>query len=131
MPSPYARLAFFKLNVPDMDKALAFYAKVFEFKVIQSFDEDEFLENIMAIPGQEAGPNLLLVQYKDGREVAVGPGHGPVGFMTDAIDALYAKAVAAGANPIVPAFDLGGGVRVGIFLDPDGHEIELVQQSPA
>ncbi len=61
MPSPYARLAFFKLNVPDMAKALAFYAKVFEFKVIQSFDEDDFLEHIMAIPGQEAGPNLLLV----------------------------------------------------------------------
>jgi len=130
MPSPYARLAFFKLNVPDMAKALAFYAKVFEFKVVQSFDEDEFLEHIMAIPGQEAGPNLLLVQYKDGREVAVGPGHGPVGFMTDDIDALYAKAVEAGANPIVPVFDLGA-VRVGIFLDPDGHEIELVQQSQA
>ena len=130
MPSPYARLAFFKLNVPDMAKALAFYAKVFEFKVIQSFDEDEFIEHIMAIPGQEAGPNLLLVQYKDGREVAVGPGHGPVGFMTDDIDALYARAVEAGANPIVPVFDLGA-VRVGIFLDPDGHEIELVQQSQA
>jgi lactoylglutathione lyase len=130
MPSPYARLTFFKLNVPDMAKALAFYAKVFEFKVIQSFDEDAFIEHIMAIPGQEAGPNLLLVQYKDGREVAVGPGHGPVGFMTDDIDALYARAVEAGANPIVPVFDLGA-VRVGIFLDPDGHEIELVQQSQA
>ncbi|MBS1239559.1 MAG: hypothetical protein H6R45_265 [Proteobacteria bacterium] len=130
MPSPYVRLAFFKLNVPDMDAALAFYRKVFGFTVIQTFDEEDFLEHIMALPGQEAGPNLLLVAYKDGREVAVGPGHGPVGFMTDNIDALYAKAVAAGANPIVPVFDLGA-VRVGIFLDPDGHEIELVQQSQA
>jgi len=130
MPSPYVRLSFFKLNVPDMDAALAFYRKVFGFTVIQTFDEEDFLEHIMALPGQEAGPNLLLVAYKDGREVAVGPGHGPVGFMTDDIDALYAKAVAAGANPIVPVFDLGS-VRVGIFLDPDGHEIELVQQSQA
>ena len=130
MPSPYARLAFFKLNVPDMDKALAFYGKVFDFAVTATFDEDEFLEHIMATPGQEAGPNLILVQYKDGREVAVGPGHGPVGFMTDDIDRLFAKAINAGANPIVPVFDLGP-VKVGIFLDPDGHEIELVQQSQA
>lgn len=130
MPSPYVRLAFFKLNTPDMAGALKFYGEVFGFGVVQTFDEDEFLEHILGLPGQEAGPNLLLVEYKDGREVAVGPGHGPVGFMTDDIEALFAKAVAAGANPIVPVFDLGP-VKVGIFLDPDGHEIELVQQSQA
>lgn len=130
MPSPSISLAFFKLNVPDMARALAFYEKVFGFSVVQTFDEDEFLEHILGLPGQEAGPNLLLVAYNDGREVAVGPGHGPVGFMTDDIDALFAKAVAEGANPIVPVFDLGP-VKVGIFLDPDGHEIELVQQPSA
>ena len=130
MTSPSIHLAFFKLNVPDMDAALKFYGEVFGFTVIQSFDEAEFLEHIMGLPGQEAGPNLLLVQYKDGRAVPVGPGHGPVGFMTDDIDAVFAKAVAAGAKPIVPVFDMGP-VKVGIFLDPDGHEIELVQQAQA
>lgn len=126
MAAPTARLAFFKLNTPDMEAALAFYGQVFGFSVVQTFDEDDFLEHIMALPGQEAGPNLLLVEYKDGREIAVGSGHGPVGLMTDDIDALFAKAVEAGANPIVPVFDMGG-VKVGVFLDPDGHEIELVQ----
>ena len=130
MSTPSVSLAFFKLNVPDMEKALAFYGSVFGFAVTATFDEDQFLEHIMGLPGQEAGPNLILVEYKDGREVPVGPGHGPVGFMTDDIDALFAKAVAAGANPIVPVFDLGP-VKVGIFLDPDGHEVELVQPAAA
>src|SRR5690606_11497908 len=70
------RLAFFKLNVPDMDAALAFWREGFSFAVTQTFDEPEFLEHIMTVPGQEAGPSLLLVRYKDGRDVSPGPGHG-------------------------------------------------------
>ena len=130
MSAPAVRLAFFKLNTPDMAAALKFYEGVFGFAVVQTFDEDDFIEHIMALPGQENGPNLLLVQYKDGREIASGSAHGPVGFMTEDIDAMFGRAVAAGANPIVPVFDMGG-VKVGIFLDPDGHEIELVQLPPA
>jgi predicted enzyme related to lactoylglutathione lyase len=94
--------------------------------VVQTFDEPEFLEHIMALPGQEAGPNLLLVEYKDGREVGVGPGHGPVGFMTDDIDAVFERAVAAGALSLLPVFEMDG-VKIAMLLDPWGHEIELVQ----
>lgn len=126
MPAPTIRLAFFKLNTPDMAAALKFYGDVFGFSVVQTFDEDQFLEHILALPGQEGGANLLLVEYKDGREIDTGSAHGPVGFMVDDINTVFAAAVTAGANPIVPVFDLDG-VKVGIFLDPDGHEIELVQ----
>ena len=126
MTSPSIRLAFFKLNVPEMDKALKFYGDALGFSVVQTFDEPEFLEHIMALPGQEAGPNLLLVEYKDGREVGVGPGHGPVGFMTDDIDAVFERAVAAGALSLLPVFEMDG-VKIAMLLDPWGHEIELVQ----
>ncbi|HTN15087.1 MAG TPA: VOC family protein [Sphingomonadaceae bacterium] len=124
--SPSVKLSFFKLNVPDMDAALEFYGQVFGFSIAQTFDEDAFLEHILALPGQEAGPNLLLVAYKDGRDVSVGPGHGPVGLVTDDIDTLFARAIGAGANPVVPVFDMGP-VKVGILLDPWGHELELLQ----
>lgn len=126
MPTPSIRLAFFKLNVPEMDKALEFYGDALGFSVVQTFDEPDFLEHIMALPGQEAGPNLLLVEYKDGREVGVGPGHGPVGFMTDDIDAVFERAVSAGALVVLPVFEMDG-VRIAMLLDPWGHEIELVQ----
>lgn len=120
------RLGFFKLNTPDMDAALKFYREAFGFAVVQSFDEPDFLEHIMALPGQEAGPNLLLVQYRDGRDVSVGPGHGPVGFMTGDIQAQFDRAIRAGAVATVPISSMGP-VKFAMLRDPDGHELELVQ----
>lgn len=120
------RLAFFKLNVPDMDAALAFWRDGFGFAVTQTFDEPEFLEHIMALPGQEAGPSLLLVRYTDGRDVTSGPGHGPVGFEVDDIAATHERALAAGAEPLTGVFAVGP-VRVAMLRSPQGHEIELVQ----
>src|SRR5690606_26918525 len=79
MTAPTVRLGFFKLNVPEMDPALAFWREAFGFEVTMSFDEPDFSEHILALPGQPAGPNLMLVEYKDRRDVSVGPGHGPVG----------------------------------------------------
>lgn len=126
MPDPVTRLSFFKLNVPAMDAALKFYADGFGFAIVQSFDEPDFIEHILALPGQEAGPNLLLVQYKDGRPVVVGAGHGPVGFMTDDIEAQFDRLVTAGASPTIPVSAMGP-VKFAMLLSPDGHELELVQ----
>jgi lactoylglutathione lyase len=126
MPYPTTRLSFIKLNVPAMEAALKFYAEGFGFAVTQTFDEPDFIEHIMALPGQEAGPNLLLVQYKDGRDVVVGPGHGPVGFMTDDIAAQFDRLVGAGASPTIPITAMGP-VKFAMLLSPQGHELELVQ----
>lgn len=126
MPAPNTRLAFLKLNVPDMGAALDFYAAGFGFAITQSFDEPDFIEHILALPGQEAGPNLLLVQYKDARDVVIGPGHGPVGFMTDDIEVQFERLVAAGASPTIPVTAMGP-VRFAMLLSPQGHELELVQ----
>ena len=126
MTATAIRLAFFKLNVPDMDDALAFYAKAFGFQSVQNFDEPDFVEHILALPGQEQGPNLMLVAYKDKRDVSVGQGHGPLGLVVDDIEKVSADAIAAGATVTVPIFPVAG-VQVTILLDPTGHEIELVQ----
>ena len=120
------RLAFFKLNVPDMDAALAFWSAGFGFAITQTYDEPDFLEHILALPGQEAGPNLLLVRHRDGRDVTPGPGHGPVGFQVDDIDAAHERARAAGARELTGIFEVGL-VRVAMLESPEGHEIELVQ----
>lgn len=126
MTDPAIRLSFFKLNSANMDAALEFYGKVFGFAITMTFDESEFLEHVLGLPGQESGPNLMLVEYKDGRNVTPGTGHGPIGFNTDDIEAVYAKAMEHGAKELIPIFDLGG-IKVAIFLDPEGHEVELVQ----
>jgi lactoylglutathione lyase len=120
------RLAFFKLNVPVIEPALTFWREAFGFEVTMSFDEAEFVEQVLALPGQEAGPNLMLVTNKDGRDVAIGPGHGPVGLFCDDIHAAYSRALASGAEAMLPPF-AAGGAQVAILRSPQGHEIELVQ----
>lgn len=127
MTIPTARLAFFKLNVPDAAQARAFWADAFGFSVNRTYDEDGFLEHIMALPGQaEAGPTLMLVESRPPRDVSVGPGHGPVGLVCVDIAASHAHAVAAGASSLMEPTDVGG-VIVSMLKAPQGHEIELVQ----
>ena len=126
MSAAQVRLGFFKLNVPAMEPALAFWREAFGFAVVQTFDEPEFLEHILALLGQEAGPNLLLVQFRDGRDVRVGPGHGPVGLVCDDIAASHAGALAHGAAAVTGVFETAG-VKVAILTSPEGHEIELIE----
>ena len=126
MPDAAIRLGFFKLNVPEMAAALAFWREAFGFAVTASFDELEFAEHILALQGHEAGPNLMLVCYKDGRDVTPGPGHGPVGLVCEDIQAAYAQATRAGAKALSGIFGVGP-VKVAMLAAPQGHEIELIQ----
>jgi catechol 2,3-dioxygenase-like lactoylglutathione lyase family enzyme len=126
MTVPPVRLGFFKLNVPDLEQALAFWREAFGFAVTASFDEPEFREHILALPGQEAGPNLMLVAYKDGRNVTVGPGHGPVGLICEDIHASHDRALVCDAEKVTGVFEAGG-VLIAVLRSPQGHEIELIQ----
>lgn len=126
MDAPPAKLGFFKLNVPDLEPALAFWQAAFGFEISASFDEPEFREHVLALAGQAGGPNLMLVQYKDGRDVAVGPGHGAVGLICDDIQTSHDRALACDAEKITGVFEAGG-VRIAVLRSPQGHEIELIQ----
>ena len=121
------RLAFFKLNVPEMVPALAFWREAFGFEVAQTYDETEFLEKILHLPGQDNGPNLMLVAYKDARDVTVGHGHGAVGLQCSDIAACHERALAAGAVEGSGIMTVGAGIKVAVLHSPQGHEIELVQ----
>lgn len=127
MAIPTARLAFFKLNVPDLQEARSFWESAFGFAITATYDEESFGEHIMALPGQaEAGPSLMLVQSRPPRDVTVGPGHGPVGLVCVDIAASFAHAVQSGAESMMEPTDVGG-VIVAMLKSPQGHEIELVQ----
>ncbi len=127
MTQTSARLAFFKLNVPEIVLALAFWRDAFGFEVAQTYDEAEFLEKIMHLPGQENGPNLMLVAYKDGRDVTVGHGHGAVGLQCGDIAAAHERALAAGASKGTGIITVGANIKIAVLHSPEGHEIELVQ----
>jgi len=127
MATPTARLAFFKLNVANLDEARSFWETAFGFARTGGYELPEFKEDILALPGQgESGPQLMLVQSLPARDVSVGPGHGPVGLMVVDIAASFAHALAAGAVSLMEPVDVGG-VMVAMLKAPQGHEIELVQ----
>ena len=126
MSTAPVRLGFFKLNVPEMAPALAFWREAFGFEVTATFDEPEFFEHILALPGQSDGPNLMLVSYKDGRDASVGLGHGPVGLVCDDIATSHESALACGGEAVTGVFEVTG-IRIAVLRSPQGHEIELIQ----
>ena len=126
MTAPRSRLAFFKLNVPDLEQATAFWREAFGFTVRNSFNEPDFREHVLALPGQDGGPSLMLVEYKDQRDVSVGPGHGAVGLICEDIQASHDRALVCDAEKVTGVFEAGG-VRIAVLKSPQGHEIELVQ----
>lgn len=126
MTAPYVRLGFFKLNVADMEPALAFWRDAFGFSVTMSFDQPDFSEHVLSLPGQEGGPNLMLVAYKDGRDAVPGSGHGAVGLICNDLTAAYERATSFGATTLTRPFEAEG-VKIALLLSPQGHEIELIQ----
>ncbi|KLE35084.1 VOC family protein [Aurantiacibacter luteus] len=123
------RLAFIKLNVPQMAPALAFWQAAMGFEVSDTFDEDDFLEHILSLPGQEE-QHLMLVERKVPLAIDIGTGHGPLGFVTHDVPAALARAVAAGAKVEMPPTEVAPGLTIAKFVSPQGHEAELVHQKP-
>jgi catechol 2,3-dioxygenase-like lactoylglutathione lyase family enzyme len=126
MTTPPVRLGFFKLNVREMEPALAFWCGAFGFAISATFDEPEFFEHVLALPNQPGGPSLMLVAYKDRRDVSVGGGHGPIGLICDDIHASHDRALTCDAERVTGVFEAAG-VQIAILRSPQGHEIELIQ----
>lgn len=122
------RLGFFKLVVRDLAAMERFYCDTFGFAVTNRVALPGLEESMLNLPGQPF--TLVLFHHSDGREVTVGNGHGPVGFTTNDLDGATARALAHGARPLHGPHDLPG-ARLIFLLDPEGHEIELIQRTGA
>lgn len=125
------RFSFVKLQVEDMDGALAFWQAAFGFAVRGTYDEPTFFEHILTMPsddgGEEAGLSLMLVQPKPVTALIAGTAHGPVGFQCSDIVTTLENALAAGATKTMDVTEVAPGVRVCLLVTPQGHEVELVQ----
>ncbi len=118
------RLNFFKLVVRDAAAMTDFYRDTFGFEQRSRFELPGIIEVMLALPGEAF--TLVLYQNTDGREVTIGSGHGPVGFLTGDVDGAYAHALASGAIDERAPFDLPG-MRIAFVRDPEGHQIEMIQ----
>ena len=123
---PSVTLGFVKLIVRDLPAMADFYARALGLHVAQTMESETMTEQILRKPGVTHGPALILYHHKDGRDVTVGNGHGPVGFYVRDVDAAFAHVVREGGAPHTPPSDAGPATRYAFVLDPEGHEIEFV-----
>ena len=121
--------AFTKLVVADLEASAAFYTQVFDLQEQRRVKDDiggRAIEEILYEATAPGGAAFVLLHFADTPE----PSAGSViaGFLTDEIDDVFARAVAAGATVLEPAHDAPEhGVRVGFLADPDGHLLEICQ----
>ena len=115
-------LSFVRFNVTDLPAMEAFYEKAFGMAVQKRLDNGDNLEVILTTPG---GLDLALLHYKDNRKITLGNANGAMGFYLKDVDGAYTRAMAAGAaSRSAPGG--GGGIRVAVVTDPEGHDIELL-----
>ena len=119
-------LSFMRLNVSDMPRMAAFYEKAFGMTEQRRMANGGALEVILTTPG---GLDLALQQFKDGRKLTLGDAYGEIGFYIQDVDSAYRRALDAGAASKTPPGG-GGGLRVAVVLDPEGHPIELLRRPP-
>lgn len=123
--APSIRFGFVKFVVRDLDAMTAFYERVLGLVCTRTIDLPAITEKVMSRPGDESGFGLVLYHNKDGRAVTVGDGYGPVGLYVRDVDTAYAHAVAHGAAPHRPPFEIGA-MRIAFVLDPEGRELEFL-----
>lgn len=119
------RMGFVKFVVRDLEAMRSFYERAFGLAVAQTIELPDIVELVMRRPGDETGFSLILYWNRDGREVAVGSAHGPLGLYVRDVDAAFAHAVKQGAAPHREPWDAAA-MRVAFVLDPEGRELELI-----
>jgi predicted enzyme related to lactoylglutathione lyase len=119
------RMGFVKFVVRDLETMRGFYERAFGLAVAQTIDLPDIMELVMRRPGDDTGFSLILYWNKDGRDVAVGTAHGPLGLYVRDVDTAFAHAVREGATAHREPWDATG-MRVAFVLDPEGRELELI-----
>jgi predicted enzyme related to lactoylglutathione lyase len=119
---------FTKLVVDDPDGTGAFYAEVFglsELYRVQAEIAGREIQEILYAPTAEGGATFAVLRFADGESAPAGV---ITGFVTDEIDAVFERGVAAGGSVVQEPEDMAEhGHRVGFLADPEGRLIEVVQ----
>jgi lactoylglutathione lyase len=134
-------------QVSDLERSRAYYRDVIGLNELERLTRDEpYLSQVTGYPDVSleialfeepvSGTILELVEYPAGLghpidPATANPGTGHVCFIVDDVDAIHARALAAGHGsvnpPVTPTAGRWVGGRSVYLLDPDGIRVELVQ----
>ena len=117
------------VRVKDIEKSLAFYTDVLNMKL----DHKKRLEDCwLYFLTDEENTCQIELTYNDetpegGYELGSGFGH--FAFSVDSLDEFTDKINKLGYSYLYPPFDLNGkGSKIAFINDPDGYEIELIEE---
>ncbi len=108
MPAP---IVFFDIAGPDMARQAAFYRTVFDWDVAP--------DGRFSAP---AAPSLAATLRADPADKVIYVG-------VDDVAATLAKIEASGGRIVSPRFEIKGVVVLGLFTDPAGNRLGLVEMS--
>jgi catechol 2,3-dioxygenase-like lactoylglutathione lyase family enzyme len=124
------------LSVADLGAARAFYGQALGFEAEHEFELPGGIRGLML--KLESGGRLELFQHPASAgglraptplEALATRGYGHVAVGAPDIDAVYARALAAGASERVPPRPSPEpGVRFAFLADPEGNLVELVER---
>ena len=117
------------VRVKDIEKSLAFYTDVLNMKL----DHKKRLEDCwLYFLTDEENTCQIELTYNDetpegGYELGSGFGH--FAFSVESLDEFTDKINKLGYSYLYPPFDLNGkGSKIAFINDPDGYEIELIEE---
>jgi PhnB protein len=111
------------LSVGDAGRAVEFYRTAFRAVELERLEDDA---GVLQVARLGIGGADLWVQQDAGNDPAALGGRSPVRIIltVDDPDAVFARAVSAGATEVFPVGE-GNGWRVGRVADPSGHHWEV------
>jgi catechol 2,3-dioxygenase-like lactoylglutathione lyase family enzyme len=113
----FEQLSAITLSVTDMARSVGFYTAL-GFEPLYGGEEASFTSF-------KVGRGFLNLDLD--AKYAGGDGWGRAIFHVSDVDAVYARAIAAGLRPSMPPSDATWGERYFHILDPDGHEISIAK----
>ena len=125
MNYPVQRVTLITLGVDNLPRARAFY-EALGWVATQSQEGDVFFQMHGAVLGLFGRADLAADQGRPGANLGTGAMTLAQNFDTEAdVDAAYAAALAAGAQPLKAPEKVFWGGYSGYFADADGHVWEL------
>jgi predicted enzyme related to lactoylglutathione lyase len=121
---------FTKLQVKDLDRAVAFYSSVIglvEMNRVEAEIGGRKVSEVVFMPTYPGGPMFILAQFHDTQSPAAN--ELILGFSTKDIAGLVARAEQAGGRVLEAAKEVPGmgGMQVAFIADAEGHVIQLSQ----
>jgi len=121
---------FTKLQVKDLDRAVAFYTSVVgvvQMNRVEAEIEGRKVSEVVFMPTYPGGPMFILAQFHDTETPAAN--ELILGFATKDIAGLLARTEQAGGRVLEAAREVPGmgGMQVAFAADPEGHVLQFSQ----